>query len=119
MAALCATTGNVGSAVEAEHRRCRKSRLKAAASWRLLVGYSTRSIAHGPNDVAESGPRLRSERQHDCRYGSGCTQPPQTGHTRMAVEDRPHDEHVKRAQILDLGGNFADVGAGHDLVAGA
>ncbi len=119
MAALCATTGSVGSAVEADTSAMSKARLRRGGELALAGRILHQIDRAGPNDVAEGGPRLGSERQHDGRHRSSCTQRTQTGHTGMAVENRSRDEHVKRAQLLDLGGNVADVGAGHDLVAGA
>ena len=79
-----------------------KARCRAAASWRLLVGYSTRSTAPVRTMSLRVGLGLRSEGQHDGRHRSRCSQRGQPGHAGMAVEDRSGDEHAKGAQFLHL-----------------
>ena len=94
-----------------------KARFSAVASWRLLVGYSTRSTApvrtmslrlalgFGPraSTMAGTAPAARRLRQ--------------AGHAGVAVEDGSGDEHVERALLPHLLDHVADVGAGDDLVA--
>ena len=96
-----------------------KARFREVASWRLLVGYSTRSTA----PVRTMSPRLAlglwSKGQHDGGNRSGRPQSGQPGHAGVTVEDGTGNEHIERALLLNLVDDIDHIGAGHDLVPGA
>ena len=96
-----------------------KARLRAADSWRLLVGYSTRSTAPVRTMSARLALGLGPSARTTAGTAAAARRRGQAGHAGMAVEDGPRDQHVERALLAHLVDHVDDVGAGDDLVARA